>query len=106
MTAVLEKLRRFDAARRRGDISDSEFAEIRAALENSIEEATVVSTTAPPPPVQKDGEVWHMVIVMVLIFVMGTALATLIVGDLTLALTLAATLLAAFTVHAFTKMKE
>lgn len=114
MTAVLDELRRLNAARQRGDITDREFSRIRASLENDVEDARVIDgTTVPatgnPQPdaaLPPEANLWHIILFVVLVFTVGTAFVAWLISDVTIALTLAATLLAAISVHAAQKLKD
>jgi len=48
MTAMLEKLRQLDAARKRGDLSDAEYSAARARLIETVEDVDVEPAAAPP----------------------------------------------------------
>ena len=120
MTAVLDELRRLNAARQRGDITEREFSLIRASLENDVEDArviegTLVSKTAATQPDKSpdtasdslpEANLWHIFVFMLLVFTVGTAFIAWLINDVTIALTLAATVLAAISVHAAQKLKD
>lgn len=106
MTAVLEEIRRLEAARLRGDIKHDEFRRLRASLLAAIEDAEIVEAPrADPDPTGPAPQLW------VLAFALGAAagiftlVAGWLIGDATLALTLAATLLAAVAVAAYRRLE-
>lgn len=106
MTAILEKIRQLEAARDRGEMTPPEFERAKESLFATVEDA--VSAPAPPPrhAPATPGIFWPALILSVFGVLALTGLATVILGDLTLALTLAVTLLAAITVKAFRALDE
>lgn len=109
MTAILDEIRRLEAAERRGEISATEMRVAKADLMDAIEDAN-----APTPPASKPPDTpplpanafWHVIFFCFGLAGFGCAIATLVLGDLTLALTLTLTVLAAFTVHAFRTLDD
>ena len=113
MTAVLDEIRRLEAAEKRGDISTGEMRAAKARLMNAIEDANAPQPAEPPrsdteqPPKPKSAIVlWHIIFFCFGLAGICTAIATLILGDLSLALTITVTLLAAFTIHAFRTLDD
>ncbi|MFK7875766.1 MAG: SHOCT domain-containing protein [Paracoccaceae bacterium] len=106
MTAVLSELRRLEAARRRGDLDAQEYARIKADIVTAVEDAELIEHRGPPKATVPQVQVGHIAIFIVLVLVAVTGLATLLLGDLTMALTISGTLLAAVTVHAFRKLED
>ena len=107
MTAILEQIRQLEAARNRGEMTSAQFERAKERLFDTVEDAvaTPIAPSAPPrrgPP----SIFWPALGVSVLGIAVVTGLATLLIGDLTLALTLAVTLLAAVTVAAFRALDE
>ena len=101
MTSILNEVRKLDAARKRGDISEMDFAEIRAQLLGAIEDAEIIEDTAPEPtPAVPNVDLWLIGLLLTCAFFMVTALATWALGDFVLAVTLSVTLLAAIIVRA------
>ena len=114
MAAILDEMRRLEAARVSGAMSDIEFDSARAALLAQVDDVELQTPEAckpsrPTPPVARDpgnGDVFNIAV----LFITGagalTALAAWVIGDLTLALTLSATVLAAIAVRAMQKLDE
>ncbi len=105
MNAVLEEVRRLNAARQRGEISEREFARIRVKLEGAIRETDVVTMT-PALSDTPEPKLWHIALFMALVFSIGTTLVALLIGNWNIALTFAVTVFAAGTVHASQKLKD
>lgn len=103
MTAILEDMRRLDAAFARGEMSAVELAAAKAHLMDSIPDVTpdepdATADTQPPAKTGTAGPLLLFCAVMLLVCA-GTAL--LLTGDGLLSATLAVTVLAAFTVMLF-----
>lgn len=105
MTAVLQNLRQLEAARRRGELSNVEYAARRADMMAAVEEAKLDNAAAPPPAPPKVN-LWALGALLVALAGGTTVLSAWALGDLSLALTLAVTLLAALTVTAFQSLRE
>ena len=104
MTAILEEIRRLDAAKQRGDLTEGEYNSAKAKIVSAVEEADVApSAIAPPRP---SFRVFDIVLLCAIATFACVGLATILFGDLTLALTLAVTILAAFTIHAFRTLDD
>ena len=107
MTAILDDIRRLDAAHARGDISAVELAAAKAQLMDSIPDVTPdaeAEATRDAPPAPRHGVVPIQKICGVMLVVCaGTAL--LLTGDLLLSATLAITVLAAFTIMLFRQIE-
>lgn len=106
MTAILEEIRRLEAARARGDLSGPAFEAAKARLMGSVEEADTTAEPAPAPPKAETFKVFDVVIFCLFATLLCVVLGTLLIGDLTLAVTLALTLLAAFTIRAFITLDD
>ncbi|MEM1161558.1 MAG: hypothetical protein AAGJ28_11535 [Pseudomonadota bacterium] len=100
MTAIMDEMRRLDAARDRGELSAVDHAARKAALIEAIPDAET------GPPMAQTIGVWHMIILSFSLvgFVSGAAL--MISGDVTLALTLGITVLASVTIGLFRMIDE
>ncbi|MEL6566583.1 MAG: hypothetical protein AAFQ59_19225 [Pseudomonadota bacterium] len=109
MTAILDDIRRLDAAHARGDISAVELAAAKAQLMDSIPDVTPdaeaeAEATRDEPPAPRHGVVPILMFCGVMLVVCaGTAL--LLTGDLLLSATLAITVLAAFTIMLFRQIE-
>ncbi len=105
MTAILEEIRRLEAAHNRGELSKNELATAKSRLMARIEEADVE-----PPPANTGAAPSRVVFDVVMFCMIGAAvcvlLGTFIFGDLTLALTLTITLVAALAVRAFRALDD
>ena len=104
MTAILDELRRLDAAKSRGELSPAEYASAKAKLMSGIEDADVEVAPAPQRP--HNFKMFDVVLSCAMATLACVGTATLLFGDLTLALTLAVTLLAAFTIRAFRALDD
>ncbi|MEL7100415.1 MAG: hypothetical protein AAGM84_16440 [Pseudomonadota bacterium] len=111
MTAVLQNLRQLEAARRRGELSLSEYASRRAemmaavedaALDADIDDAAGASAVARAKP----PSAWLMAGLLITGCTLMTLLGAWATGDLSLALTVSVTLLAALMVAAFQSLGE
>ncbi len=102
MTAILDDIRRLDAAHARGEMSAVELAAAKAKLMDSIPDVTpdrIEPETAPPPKPRSTLAPLLLFCALILLICAGTAL--LLTGDVLLSATLAITVLAAFTVMLF-----
>lgn len=109
MTAIFEDVRRLEAARKNGDISEAEFAAAKARLLDTVEDATVLppfesaqarKRTAPSGPGP-----WGLMLFGLCGAGLLTFLAGQLIGDLTIAFTLVAACFAAVVVAAFRKLE-
>ncbi|MEW2911819.1 SHOCT domain-containing protein [Leisingera sp. JC11] len=109
MTVIFEEIRRLEAARKKGDISEAEFAKAKRRLLETVEDATVlppfefeqprrrVSGAAPGP--------WGTVLIGLLMAGLLTFVAGQMIGNITIAFTLVATVCAAIVVAAFRRLE-
>ncbi|KIC10470.1 hypothetical protein RA19_12255 [Leisingera sp. ANG-M1] len=109
MTAILEEVRRLEAAREKGEISASEYAEAKGRLLESVEDATVLppfefekpkrrATGAAPGP-------WGLMLIGLCGAGLLTFIAGQLIGDLTIAFTLVTCIFAGIVVAAFRKLE-
>lgn len=109
MTAILDDMRRLDAAHARGDISARELAAAKADLIDAIPEAT---EHAPPDPAEAAAKpqasegigVGQILLLCAVILMVCVGATVLLTGDLMLSATLAITVLAAFTIMLFRQL--
>lgn len=108
MTAIMDEIRRLEAAHARGDLTAVQLQAAKAALVSDIEDANDTKAQLPDEgkPELPKSALFDIVLFCVLATVACIVIATLLFGDLTLAITLAATLLAAFTVRAFVALDD
>jgi len=110
MTAIFEEIRRLEAARKNGAISEAEFASAKARLLDTVEDATVLppfETTAPRPRTAASTAPgpWGLMLMGLCGAGLLTFLAGQLIGDLTIAFTLVAACVAAVVVAAFRKLE-
>ena len=107
MTAILDEIRRIEAAEKRGEISATAAQIAKANLMDGIEDANAPHAASEPDAAKLPANAfWHVILFCFGLAGFCTAVATLLFGDLTLALTVTLTLLAAFTVHAFRTLDD
>jgi len=108
MTAILDDMRRLDAAHARGEISAVDLAAAKADLIDAVPEADAEPPPAPDTAAQhqrpKRAGVGQTLLLCALILTVCVGAALLLTGDLMLSLTLAITVLAAFTVMLFRQL--
>ncbi|WP_415919379.1 hypothetical protein [Tateyamaria sp. SN6-1] len=113
MTAILDDMRRLDAAYARGDMTAVELAAAKAQLMDSIPDVTpdpaAPDRPGPPADPKTSPTPRHGVVPMLMlcgVILVACAGATLLLtGDLMLSATLAITVLAAFTVMLFRQIE-
>ena len=102
MTAILDDIRRLDAAHARGEMSTVELAAAKAELMDSIPDITPDAITpASEHPAKPRGAIGPMLLFCAVMLLVCAGTALLLTGDLLLSATLAITVLAAFTVMLF-----
>ena len=106
MTAILDEIRRLEAARMRGALTDAQFESAKERLMASIEEDNADAPPPVPAPTPKSFRVFDVVMFCLISTMLCIALGTFLFGDLMLAITLAVTLLAAFTIRAFITLDD
>jgi len=102
MTAILDDIRRLDAAHVRGEISAIDLAAAKADLMDSVPDAT--ETARPKPtgaPVEKRAGIWPTLLLCALILTICVGAALALTRDIMLSATLAITVLAAVTIMLF-----
>ncbi|MBY6066546.1 SHOCT domain-containing protein [Leisingera aquaemixtae] len=109
MTVIFEEIRRLEAARKKGDISEAEFARAKGRLLETVEDATVLppfefepqrrraASTGPGP--------WGTVLIGICMAGLLTFLAGQLIGNITIAFTLVATVCAAIVIAAFRRLE-
>ncbi|MEL6619741.1 MAG: hypothetical protein AAFP16_12745 [Pseudomonadota bacterium] len=102
MTAILEEMRRLDAAHARGEVSAVELAAAKAKLMDDVPDASEDADpgSTPTPPRSRPG-LGQALLLCTLILTVCVGAALLLTGDIMLSATLAITVLAAFTVMLF-----
>ena len=122
MTAILQEVRRLDAARKRGELTEAEFARAKLRLLDEVEDADTeptppaparpavarpqAQTSAEPQIAAPDPKLVHLIVALVVGLALCLGLTALLLQDLTLALTLTGTLCAAVVVRAYTRLEE
>ena len=105
MTAILDDIRRLDAAHARGEISAVELAAAKAKLMDSIPDITPDTVEREPErPPKPRGTLGPMLLFCAVMLLVCAGTALLLTGDLLLSATLAITVLAAFTVMLFRQL--
>ena len=105
MTAVLQEIRRLEAAQERGEIDASDMQRLRDALTDLVEDADEIdpdTDLAPPPHLSGPlPDLWQICLLVIAGFTLLTLFGTWVIGDIWIAITLSVTLLAALTIRAF-----
>lgn len=103
MTAILDDIRRLDAAHARGDISAIDLAAEKARLMDSVPDATETarSEAQERPKRETRACVGQMLLLCALVLIVCVGATLLLTGDIMLSATLAITVLAALTVMLF-----
>lgn len=104
MTAILDDMRRLDAAHARGELNAIDLAAAKADLLDAVPDAT--ETARPPerkPRIQR-AAMWPMLLLCVLVVTVCSGVALMLTGDVMLSATLAITVLAALTVMLFRQL--
>ncbi|WP_299367366.1 SHOCT domain-containing protein [uncultured Tateyamaria sp.] len=104
MTAILDDIRRLDAAHARGEISAVDLAAAKADLFEAIPDADDIEIDAPdttPPPPVTLSRLSQTLLLCLFVLTLCAGATLLITGDLMLAATLSITILAAMTVALF-----
>ena len=106
MTAILDDIRRLDAAHARGEISAVDLAAAKADLIEAIPDAD--ETTRHPParePARRStGRLWQTLLLCIFVLTFCAGATLLLTGDLMIAMTLSITVLAALTVTLFRQL--
>ncbi|KIC36125.1 SHOCT domain-containing protein [Leisingera sp. ANG-M7] len=109
MTVILEEIRRLEAARKKGDISEAEFAKAKGRLLETVEDATVLPPFEFEPPRRQASKAapgpWGTVMIGLLMAGLLTFVAGQLIGNITIAFTLVATVCAAIVVAAFRRLE-
>ena len=107
MTAILDDIRRLDAAHARGELNAVELAAAKARLMDAIPDVTPdrAAEARPAPPQKRSGTMVPMLLFCGIILIVCAGTALLLTGDLMLSATLAITVLAAFTVMLFRQIE-
>ena len=110
MTAVLEQIRRLEAARARGDLDDAAFERAKSVLIDAVEEANTPAPAptrpAPKPAQPSKATAWEIVLAGLAVLILLTGIAALLLDDLMLAITGGVVILAAITVQAFRTLED
>ena len=103
MTAILDDIRRLDAAHARGDISAIDLAAEKAKLFEAIPDAndTYVEAPAREPPRRVQSRLGQTLLLCIFVLTLCAGATMLLTGDIMLAMTLSITVLAALTVTLF-----
>lgn len=103
MTAILDDIRRLDAAHARGELNAVDLAAEKAKLFEAIPDADDVYVEAPArePPRQVHSRLGQTLLLCVFVLTLFAGATMLLTGDLMLAMTLSITVLAALTVALF-----
>ena len=108
MTAILDGIRRLDAAHARGEISAVDLAAAKADLIDAVPDADapapVVPRAEPAPQPTKRSGLGQMLLLCALILTICAGATLLLTGDIMLSATLAITVLASFTVMLFRQL--
>lgn len=112
MTAILEDLRRLDAARKRGDISHSVYEEAKGRLLSQVEDVHIVAEAKPAQHSsdRTDDDANQGLWSLMLVGFCGAGILTFVlaqlIGDVTIAVTLVVTVFAAILVKATKRLEH
>ncbi|MEO0379507.1 MAG: hypothetical protein AAF252_04510 [Pseudomonadota bacterium] len=102
MTAILDDMRRLEAAHARGELTTIDLAAAKADLLDSVPDADEPVHMAEPVPTRVTrATIWPMLLLCMVVVTVCTGAALMLTGDMTLSATLAITVLAAITVALF-----
>ncbi|GGX41755.1 hypothetical protein GCM10007385_06650 [Tateyamaria omphalii] len=106
MTAILDDIRRLDAAHARGEINAVDLAAAKAKLFESVPDAdeVVIQATARAAPRRPTGRFGPTLLLCIFVLTLCAGTTLLLTGDLMLAMTLSITVLAALTVTLFRQL--
>ena len=106
MTAILDDIRRLDAAHTRGEITAVELAERKARLMDAVPDVLdVTPIDVPPRPARRTRPgIGHALLLCALILTVCIGVTLLLTNDIMLSATLAITVLAACTVMLFLQL--
>jgi len=104
MTAILDDMRRLDAAHARGELNAIDLAEAKAKLLDSVPEATEPVRKAEPKHRMRRATVWPTLLLCTAVVTVCAGAALALTGDLMLSATLAITVLAAITIMLFRQL--
>lgn len=105
MTAILDDIRRLDAAHARGEITAVDLAAAKAKLMDSVPEVHEVAPAKAKPPARRARPgIGPALLLCALILTVCIGAALLLTGDMMLSATLAITVLAAFTIMLFRQL--
>ena len=105
MTAILDDMRRLEAAHARGDLSAIDLAAAKAALLESVPDADEAADAVEPVPSRiTRTTIWPMLLLCVMVVTVCAGAALALTGDLMLSATLAITVLAAITIMLFQQL--
>ncbi|MFL4469091.1 hypothetical protein ACERZ8_04120 [Tateyamaria armeniaca] len=104
MTAILDDMRRLDAAHARGELSAIDLAAAKAHLLDSVPDATEPARKPEPKPRVRRATVWPMLMLCTAVVTVCAGAALALTGDIMLSATLAITVLAAITVMLFRQL--
>ncbi len=105
MTAIIDELRQLDAARARGDLTDTELRAAKSKLLETVEDANLLAVTpaaprAPQPARDASNGLWSLLFLALCGAGVLTLVLNAILGSFSLALTLVVSLAAALLVAA------
>ena len=108
MTAILDDIRRLDAAHARGELNAIDLAAEKAKLFEGIPDADDVHVGAPArePPRRAQSRLGQTLLLCVFVLTLCAGATILLTGDLMLAMTLSITVLAALTVTLFRQLDD
>lgn len=104
MTAILDDMRRLEAAHARGDLSAVDLVAAKAKLLDSVPDASEPMRAAAPVRRVKRATVWPMLLLCVLVVTICAGAALVLTGDVMLSATLGITVLAAITIMLFRQL--
>ena len=108
MTAILDDIRRLDAAHARGDMSAVELAAEKARLFEAIPDAEDIQVAPPSrePPRRTHARLSQTLLLCLFVLTLCAGTTLLLTGDVMLAVTVSITVLAALTVTLFRQLDD
>ncbi|APX13420.1 hypothetical protein [Tateyamaria omphalii] len=108
MTAILDDIRRLDAAHARGELNAVDLAAEKAKLFEAIPDVddVLVETPAREPPARVQSRLSQTLLLCIFVLTLCAGTTLVLTGDIMLAMTLSITVLAALTVALFRQLDQ
>jgi len=110
MNAILEDVRRLEAAREKGEVSEFEYAVAKSRLLSTVEEATVLPPVEAEPEPREEAtatpDLWGLALIGLICAGLMTFLTAQLTGNVTVAFTLVTCICAAIVIAAFRRLES